>query len=128
MKPEVDDAIKELRRKFPNAVVQAGEDGNGGAHVFLENVDLGPRFRPRMTWLGAHIPALYPYADIYPVFMGSDVARVDGLAFTAPITPNASFNGRQAFQISRRNNLAQHFPQSASSKLFKVLDFLEKLP
>lgn len=127
MKPEVANAIEELRRKFPDSVVNAIEDNDGGAYVFLEGVDVGERYTPHQTWLGAHIPALYPYADIYPVFMGGDVRRADGIAFAAPITQGASFSGRPAIQISRRNNLAQQHPQPAYSKFLKVLDYLEKL-
>lgn len=127
MKLEVTEAIEELRRKFPRCAVNIEDDGNGGARVVLENVELGQRFSPDRTWLGAHIPALYPYADIYPVFMGAEVTRADGVPFTPPITPNANFNGRPALQISRRNNLAQQYPQPAYAKFIKVLDFLQKL-
>jgi len=127
MKQDVADAIEELKRKFPGTNVIATEDHEGGAHVCIEGVDIGEKYSPSRTWLGAHIPALYPYADIYPVFMGADVSRRDGVAFTAPVTPNASFAGRPAIQISRRNNLAQQHPQPAYAKFLKVIDFLEKL-
>lgn len=128
MHTEVAQAIEELKRQFPEATVSASEDGQGGAIVVLEPVQLGVRFRPESTWLGAQIPAQYPYADIYPVFIGADVTRVDGIAFAPPVTPNANFQGRAALQISRRNNTAQQRPQTAVAKILKVLDFLDKLP
>lgn len=128
MKQEVADAVAELGRAFPSSAVEIVEDGQGGAHFTLAEVDLGEGFVPRHAWLGAHIPALYPYADIYPVFMDAAVRRTSGAAFEVPITPNASFQGRPAFQISRRNNHAHNHPQSAVAKIVKVLDFLEKLP
>jgi hypothetical protein len=128
MKLEVTQAIEELKRKFPGSPVTVTSDGNGGARVILDEVQIGPRFMPERTWLGAHIPALYPYADIYPVFMGANVVRADGVQFQAPITPNANFEGRPALQISRRNNLAQQYPQPAYTKFLKVLDFLQKQP
>jgi len=128
MKTEVASAIAELERAFPEARVETTEDGQGGAYFVLEGIDLSERFVPRSAWLGAHIPALYPYADIYPVFMDPAVQRADGVQFQVPITPNANFNGRPAIQISRRNNSAQTHPQTAVGKVLKVLDFLEKLP
>lgn len=128
MKQDVSNAIEELKRAFPSSEVTSREDGSGGAYVVVEAVKIGERYRPRSTWLGGHIPALYPYADIYPLFMGDDVRRVDGVAFEAPVTHGATFQERPALQISRRNNHTQHFPQTAVAKFLKVLHFMEKLP
>ena len=128
MKQDVSNAIEELRRAFPSSEVTSREDGSGGAYVVVEEVEIGERFRPNSTWVGGHIPALYPYADIYPLFMGDDVRRVDGVAFEAPVTHGATFLERRALQISRRNNHTQHFPQTAVAKFLKVLHFMEELP
>ena len=127
MKQDVADAVEELKRKFPNSEVHSVDDSEGGAYVIIDGIEIGERYAPAQTWLGAHISALYPYADIYPVFMGSDVRRIDGVPFSAPITLNAHFSGRPAIQISRRNNLAQQHPQPAYAKFMKILDFLENL-
>lgn len=127
MKTEVAQAIELLQRQFPDATIEVMEDGQGGANVVINPVQIGTTFAPQTTWLGAHIPALYPYADIYPLFMDAQVRRTDGAAFVAPITPNASFAGRPALQISRRNPQAQQCPQTAVMKFLKVIDFLEKL-
>jgi hypothetical protein len=127
MKTEVSNAISELQRAFPSSSIKVDEDGQGGAYFTLEELDLGARFTPREAWLGAHIPAQYPYADIYPLFMNPAVQRADGLPFEVPITHGAHFNGRPAIQISRRNNHAHTHPQTAVAKMVKVLDFLEKL-
>ena len=88
---------------------------------------LGEKYQPSATWLGGHITALYPYADIYPLFIADNVCRVDGVAFKPPVTPGAQFFDRPALQISRRNNHTQHYPQSAVAKFVKVLHFLEQL-
>jgi len=64
VKQEVAKAIDELKRAFPCSDVSIREDGDGGAYVIVENVEIGSRFEPSTTWLGGHIPALYPYADI----------------------------------------------------------------
>lgn len=126
MKSDVTQAIEELRRQFPDAAIDVTEDGQGGARIIIEPVSLSAKFNPQATWMGAHIPALYPYADIYPVFIDAGVRRADGTQFVVPITPNATFAGRQALQISRRNPQAQQFAQTAVMKFLKVLDFLEK--
>ncbi len=128
MKVEVTTGIEELKRQFSNSSFTVREDGQGGAYVVIESVSLSPRYRPAVTWVGFQIPAQYPYADIYPVFIGADVARVDGIAFIAPVTPGHHFEGRPAIQISRRNGAAGTGLQKATFKLLKVLDFLEKLP
>jgi hypothetical protein len=126
VKVEVQGAIEELKRQFNSSTVTVVEDGQGGAQVLMEPVPLGKRYKPDSTWIGFHIPAQYPYADIYPVFMGADVARADGVPFAPPITPNHHFQGRPAIQISRRNGTAQLGLQKATTKVLKVLDFLEK--
>ena len=128
MKTEVSSAIEELKLQFSSSAVTASEDGQGGAHVFLEVINLGPGFRPDHTWVGFQIPAQYPYADIYPIFISHDVSRVDGIPFAAPITLGHNFHGRAAIQISRRNGAAQFGQQKAGAKILKILDFLEHLP
>ena len=127
MKQEVAKAIDELKRAFSSADVSTRDDGDGGAYVIVEDVDLGNRYEPSSTWLGGHIPALYPYADIYPLFIADNIRRVDGVAFKAPVTCGAQFLDRPAIQVSRSNNRTQHYPQTAVAKFVKVLRFLEEL-
>ncbi|HUO15582.1 MAG TPA: hypothetical protein VMX38_11400 [Verrucomicrobiae bacterium] len=128
MKAEVSKGIEELKHQFNSSAFTVAEDNQGGAYVIIERVSLGPRYAPDHTWLGFQIPALYPYADIYPTFIGADVRRVDGVAFRPPVTPEHSFQGRPAIQISRRNGAAQTASQKVTAKILKILDFLEKLP
>jgi len=128
MRVEVSAAIDELRRQFSGASFNVREDGQGGAYVVMEPVSLGPRYRPESTWVGFQIPAQYPYADIYPVFIGAECCRLDGVAFAAPVTPGHQFEGRNAIQVSRRSGAAQSGSQKAAGKILKILDFLDKLP
>jgi hypothetical protein len=128
MKVEVSSGIEELKRQFGGASLTVREDGQGGAYVLMEPVALGAKFRPASTWVGFQIPAQYPYADIYPVFIGAEVARADWVGFTAPVTPGHHFEGRPAIQVSRRNSAAQSGMQRVSAKILKILDFLERLP
>lgn len=127
MKVEVSSGLDDLKRQFNAASFAVREDGRGGAYVIIEPVELGERFVPPTTWIGFQIPSQYPYADIYPVFIGGNVRRADGNPFVPPITLGQRFEGRPAIQISRRNSAAQNGLQKASAKILKVLDFLEKL-
>lgn len=127
MKVEVTTAIEELKRQFSPATVTVRDDGQGGAYVVIEPCDLGAKFKPSSTWVGFQIPAQYPYADIYPVFIGAEVRRADGVAFQAPVTTGHNFEGRPAIQVSRRYAAAQSGTQKATAKVLKVLDYLGRL-
>ena len=127
MKQNVANAIEELKQAFPSSDVCSQEDGEGGAYVIVEDVEIGCRYRPSSTWLGGHITALYPYSDIYPLFMADNVQRADGVAFEPPVTLGARFFERPALQISRRNNNTQDYAQTAVAKFLKVLHFLGEL-
>jgi len=122
--PGVEKAIEQLRQTFPQSEVSAEPDSNGGAYVFVSPIDIGAKFAPRQTWMGAHLPPQLPYADVYPLFIGGDVLRTDGRSFVAPISPT-SFQGRGALQISRRSNRHDPQRQSAATKFLKVLHWLE---
>lgn len=129
MKVEVSNGIEELKRQFSSLTFTIAEDNQGGAYVIIENVSLGARYKPDHTWLGFQIPAQYPYADIYPAFIGAEVNRIDGVPFTAPVTRGHQFRGRSAIQVSRRNGAAaQNGLQRVTAKVLKILDFLERMP
>lgn len=127
MRMEVSAAIEELKRQFSEASATVREDDQGGAYLVIEPVKLGPKYQPQVTWIGFQIPAQYPYADIYPVFIRGDILRADGAAIGGPVTPGHHFEGRPATQISRRSAAAQNGSQTATAKILKVLDFLEHL-
>ncbi|WP_053381907.1 hypothetical protein [Nitrospira moscoviensis] len=127
MKVEVSKSIEELKRQFPSAELTIREDGHGGAMVIVEPVSVGGKYNPHMTWVGFHITAQYPYADIYPIFIGAEIKRVDGREFQAPVTHGHQFEGRPAIQVSRRSGAAQNGLQRATTKILKILDFLERL-
>jgi hypothetical protein len=128
MKVEVATGIDDLKRQFGSAQFTIREDGQGGAYVVMDPINLGEKFTPQTSWMGFHIPAQYPYADIYPVFISANVQRANGKPFEVPVTPGHTFEGRPALQISRRNSAAQNGLQKVSTKILKVLDFLERLP
>jgi hypothetical protein len=128
MKVEVSQAIEDIKRQFPGAALTVREDGQGGAHVVADPIPLSEKFIPQSTWIGFHIPAQYPYADIYPVFISAGVRRANGQPFVVPVTPGHQYEGRPALQVSRRNSAAQNVFQKVAAKVLKVMDFLEKLP
>jgi len=127
MKVEVSTAVDELRRQFSDSAFIIREDGQGGAYVIMEPVPIGSRYTPASTWFGFKSRPSTRYSDIYPIFIGADVTRVDGQAFNAPVTAGHHFEGRSALQVSRRNGAAPVRGQKATAKVLKVLDFLEKL-
>ena len=128
MNQEVAEAIEQLKVAYAPSAMTVVDDGQGGAYVIVETVDFGERFVPSTTWMGGHLSYLYPYADIYPMFIDAGVRRADGKPFEVPVTPNASFQGRPAWQVSRINRQVQTAPQTAVMKFAKVREFLESLP
>lgn len=123
MTPGVSEALEQLRRCFPDSGVTVVPDSNGGVYVLIETVELGPKYAPPTTWMGGHLVPTLPYGDVYPLFIGGDVKRINGQPFVAPITA-ASFQGRPALQISRRSNRHNPQLQSAARKFTKVIHWL----
>lgn len=124
MLPQVAEAVEGIRRAFPDSALEAKDDGSGGAYVIIEPIFLGSKFAPNSSWIGGHIAPQFPYADIYPLFIGADVRFANGAPFVAPITANHMFCGRAALQISRRSNRLDPKLQTAACKFQKVLYWL----
>lgn len=123
LKAEVAEAIDEVRSSFPDAAVDAREDGEGGAFVLVDPVDPGPLYQHRETWVGFHVTFQYPYADVYPHFVRGDLGRCDGGPL-GEATAAGTFEGRPAVQISRRSNHLNPDTDTAAIKLHKVLAWL----
>lgn len=126
MKETVERALSELKRQFDGHSITVTEDGVGGAFFSIEGLDLGPGFSPSQSWLGGHITAAFPFADIYPMYIDGSVRRANGQAFAPPVVPIAVWQGRPAIQVSRINRNAANEAQSASFKVARVLDFLRR--
>ena len=115
------EAIDDLEKAFPGSKCMIREDGQGGAFVILEPISLYGRFEAHTTWLGFKIPFQYPHADIYPLFIGSEIPVTSGQG----IQTGQSFEERQAIQLSRRSkNPAQDGYRKAAVKVGMVLDWL----
>jgi hypothetical protein len=129
MKPDVERAVAEIRATYPDTTVTVREDGEGGAYVIVEEVDLGPRYQPRLSWLGFRITFQYPYADTYPHFVRGDLVRVDGVPLSEGMSLlPAPFEGRAAVQISRRSNHLDPRTETALIKLQKVVAWVWSRP
>lgn len=122
--PEVTQAIEEIREAFPDAeVTVVREDGQGGALVVVDPIELGPAFTQDTTWVGFQITFQYPYSDCYPHFVRGDLARADGAALGDATSPG-NWEGRPAIQLSRRSNNLNPATDTAVTKLLKVLAWL----
>lgn len=124
MSPTVVEAVDEIRATFDGASVTVTEDGEGGAYVRIDPVDVGASYIPRQTWIGFRITAQYPYADVYPLFVRPDLSRVDGGALGEGITPGQTFDSQPAIQVSRRSNHLNPATDTAALKVVKVLRWM----
>jgi hypothetical protein len=123
MTPAVAQAIQELKAAHEGATFTVREDGQGGAFVIIDPVEPGPPYAQRETWLGFQITFQYPYSDVYPLFVRPDLARRDNQPLGEGFA-NASFEGRQALQLSRRSNHLNPAIDTAAMKVAKVLEWL----
>ena len=124
MKPEVEQAVEELRCAFSDAEVEALATDEGGAIVTINPIDLGPGYVPQQTWVRFAISFQYPYADIYPLFVRPDLVRADGQSHGEGIT-KAPFEGKSALQLSRSSNRLNSEIDTAVLKVTKVIRWLQ---
>lgn len=122
----VESAIAELRESFAPADLTWEPDGHGGARVLIEPVPLGPPYEQGASWIGGHLPAQLPYADVYPLFVRGDLQRLDRKALGAGLTGGHTYMARSAVQVSRRSNGINFEMQTAAMKFMKVLHWLRQ--
>jgi hypothetical protein len=137
MKDAVAEAIRELEQDFGS--VRRLEDGEGGAYVLVEDVDLGEHYAPRSSWIAGHITWAYEEgADVYPLFIDAAVRYVGTgarpnqdpsgdatLALPTTMTRgNVLAPGFQlpAIQVSRQSNAPAG--DTAAQKFGRVLEFI----
>jgi len=132
---DVRQAIEELKTSFSDHEVRTLEDGDGGAYVLVEDLDLGERYAPPTSWVGFHITHPYPDADVYPHFISGDVRYLGAgptpnSGFPEGIAPGHAMPGFNlpAIQISRRSNRWNPDRDTAALKLARVLDWIRSRP
>lgn len=123
MNPPVLAAVDQVARAFPDSRTSYLDDGQGGAFVVVDDLDLGVAFAPSTSWVGFAISPLYPRADVYPHFVRPDLARANGAALTVPLNPGHTMPGfqRAATMVSRRSNRWDPARDTAALKLHRVL-------
>lgn len=114
----LDGALAGVREQFAGHDVEVVKD-EGGAVVIVENIFLGEQYEPSRTWFGFRITGAYPYADVYPHYIGR-VVRKDGAAHGAAVQ-FVDWQSRPALQLSRRSNGWNPSRDTAALKAAKVL-------
>ncbi len=122
--PEVHEAVREIVANFPGSTVLAWSDGEGGAFVVIDDVDVGEAWVPRISWLGCRILNAYPEADVYPLFVRGDLARSDRAPLVAPMNPSQRFAEKPAVMVSRTSPRRSASTASAAVRLINTLSFL----
>lgn len=120
--PAVAEAVEAVRVHFAGKPVQVTPDGSGGAFVIVDDITVGPTFRPSTTWLGFQVNAAYPHSDVYPHYVGL-LARVDGQALGDAISPT-TWQDRPALQLSRRSNRWNPAIDNAANKAERMITWL----
>lgn len=126
MTPEVEEAILEIKQAFPGHQIDVEIEAQGGAYVVVHDLDIGEQYRPSATWIGFLIDFQYPRSDVYPHFIAANIGRADGHNHGAGFSGPLTWNGRQAFQISRRSKSWQPEVDSAGAKLLKVQKWISE--
>lgn len=124
MTPDVEEAISELKAAFPRHAVEVTPDAQGGAYVVIQDLPLGPQYKPERAWVGFVVGFQYPNADVYPLFTEPTLARVDGVPLGNGFQQPIQWHDRMATQISRRSNGLNPSEDTALLKLSKVLEWL----
>lgn len=128
MTPEVEQAIAELERAFPDHRVRVLEEPQGGAYVRVEDLELGDGYVPPTSWIGFLIPYDYPRSQVYPFFLRPDLARANGQPFQPPINAGQTMPGfdEPAVMASRSSQRWNPARDTAALKLMRVLEWLRE--
>jgi len=126
MTPEVQQAIDEIKATFTDASVESKSDGDGGAFITVDPVELSDAYDQSSTWMGVHITMNYPNSDTNPHFVRPDLSRKDEKDVASNVT-KGDFQGRQAFQISRSSPRRNPEHETAAIKMLKVMKWLNGL-
>ncbi len=129
VKTAVQLAIEGLDAQYGCEKVHPYPDGQGGAWVTIDEVELGPPYGQPDTTVICLLPFNLPNADVYPIFVRTDLSRADnqplgeGFQQTAVQLPGEP-TPRQATQVSRRTRNGQFTDQTATLKIEKVLAWI----
>ena len=122
----VAEAVIEIRRIFSDHEVLAWPDGQGGAHVVISCVLLGPGWLEETSWVGFMISYAYPDADCYPHYVRPDLNRAAGLPLEVPFHPGNVFVGQPATMVSRASTRRIPGLDTAGRKASSVISFIQE--
>lgn len=129
LKGAVREAVLGLRAQYGEEGVREIPDGQGGAWIEIEDLALGEPYVQDTTFLVCLLPFNLPNADVYPMFVRPDLARLDGqplgecFQVTQVQLPGAS-QPRPAVQVSRRTRAGLFVQQTPTQKVEKVLAWI----
>jgi hypothetical protein len=128
IKQAVLEAIAEIQMRFPGHTVESEGDSEGGAFVIVQGLDIGGQYEPDRSWVGFRITFQYPFADVYPHYLVSELKRRDGRGLGEAFHPNHRFEppagAKPATMVSRRSNRRDPATETAALKLAKVLEWI----
>jgi hypothetical protein len=129
LKAAVEAAIADLQAVYGEDHVLMVPDGQGGAWVEIDQMELGEAYVQATTFLVFLLPFNLPGADIYPMFVREDLTRRDGRQLGEGLQRTTlSWPGqpqqRPVVQISRRTRGGVFAAQTAAQKTEKVLEWL----
>ncbi len=126
VKSAVRDAVAGLRAQYGEDHVREIPDGQGGAWVEIDELELGDAYVQGATFLLCLLPFNLPNADVYPTYVRHDLARADGqplgegFQVTQVQLPGVG-QPRPVVQVSRRTREGLFVQQTPSQKIEKVL-------
>lgn len=129
LKAAVRTAVEGIRAQFGDDNVTVHPDGRGGAWVEIMNLDPGPVYTQDTTFLMCQLHFNLPGADVYPMFVRPDLARVDGQPLGQGFhNTNTEWTGnpspRPVIQVSRRTRTNEFTAQTPAQKIEKVLEWI----
>lgn len=125
MNVEIAEALDEIRATFPGSVVESVVNTDGSVWVTVSNLLIGNQWVPELSYVGFTIGFQYPYADCYPHYVDAALKKKDGTPFGPGIhLSQRTPLGDEAVMVSRQNRHIMEVPDTAATKLLKVLDWL----
>lgn len=128
VKPEIHQAIEEIRGAFPAHTLDAEPDDDGGAFIKVYALSIGVQYEPDSSWIAFRITFQYPFADIYPHFLTAYLRRKNSKSLGEGFHLNHHWEhpgGKEpATMVSRRSNRRDPTSETAALKLAKVLDWI----
>lgn len=126
LKGAVSEAIVAVRAQYGEDKVREIPDGQGGAWVEIDEVELGAAYLEGTSFLVCLLPFNLPNADVYPLFLRPDLARTDGQPLgegfqVTQVSLPGENRPRSVVQVSRRTREGLFMQQTAGQKVEKVL-------